>query len=160
MDTQRPTSTPDRNPTDWREARRLQAWKLKRKGWKQTDIAEALGVTDGAVSQWMKAACEGGLEALYSQEHPGPEPGLSPDELDRLPKLLNKGAEHYGFRGAVWTRARVGKVIDEHFGRSYSEQHVGRLLAKIGWTLQKPQQRASQRDEAAIDRWRDEEWGA
>lgn len=69
-----------------------------------------------------------------------------------MPELLKKGAEHYGFRGAVWTRARVGKVIENVFGVSYSDGHVGQILAQIGWTRQKPSGRASERDEEAIDR--------
>ena len=54
----------DPDPSDWREARRFRALKLKRKGWRQTDIAEALGVSDSSVSYWMKKAREGGKEAL------------------------------------------------------------------------------------------------
>jgi predicted transcriptional regulator len=57
---------------DWREARRLQAWELKKKGWKQSKIAEALGVTRGAVSQWIKAVREGGVEALRHRKGGGP----------------------------------------------------------------------------------------
>lgn len=162
--TQQPTqaetaeSIDARNPHDWREARRLQAWKLKQKGWKQTDIAEALGVSDGAVSQWMKKARQQGPTALYSTPPPGREPRLSQDELARLPALLGKGPEHYGFRGAIWTRARVGKVIEQHFGVSYSDQWVGHLLERIDWSRQKPNKRAAERDEQAIERWRHERW--
>ena len=50
--------------TDWREGRRLRAWELKQEGWKQQDIARALGVSKGAVSQWMKRAQQEGIEAL------------------------------------------------------------------------------------------------
>lgn len=46
----------NRTPTTWKEARRLQAWSLKQKGWSQRQIAEALGVSEGAVSQWMTRA--------------------------------------------------------------------------------------------------------
>ena len=42
--------------TDWREGRRLRAFELKQQGWSQQRIAEALGVSKGAVSQWMKRA--------------------------------------------------------------------------------------------------------
>lgn len=148
----------DQVQRDWKEARRLRAFELKQKGWQQTDIAEALGVTDGAVSQWMSRAREGGKEAPRKKKHPGREPRLSDQELRRLPELLKQGPEHYGFRGAVWTRARVGKVIEEEFGASYSDGHVGELLAKIGWTRQKPTKRASERDEEAIEMWREQRW--
>ena len=141
---------------DWREARRFRAWELKQKGWTQTRIAEALGVTSGAVSQWLKAVREHGLEALYSHKGGGPKPRLSAGQLERLPELLAKGSEAYGFRGDVWTRRRVGTVIKQEFGVTYSDAHVGRLLIKIGWSRQKPVERAEQRDEDAIADWRAE----
>jgi transposase len=144
--------------SDWREARRLQAWELTKKGWAQSRIAEALGVSRGAVSQWIKAAREGGVEALRHRKGGGPCPRLTEEQLNRLPELLAKGAEAYGFRGDVWTRARVGVVIEQEFGVSYTPQHVGRLLDKINWSRQKPVEQASQRDEAAIERWRTEKW--
>jgi transposase len=136
----------------------MRAWELKEKGWKQGDIAEALGVTPGAVSQWIKRAREDGAEALRSRRRGGPKPRLSAEQLSRLPDLLNKGAEHFGFRGEVWTRGRVASVIQREFGVTYSQVHVGRLLKKIRWSSQKPVERASQRDEEAIERWRTERW--
>jgi predicted transcriptional regulator len=52
---------------DWREGRRLRAFELKERGWKQTHIADALGVTEGALSQWMKRATQEGVEGLKAQ---------------------------------------------------------------------------------------------
>lgn len=143
---------------DWREARRFRAWELKQAGWKQCDIAEALGVTPGAVSQWMKDVRENGVEALRSRKGGGPKRKVTEEQLQQLPDLLEAGPEAYGFRGDVWTRGRVGTVIEEEFGVSYSETHVGRLLKEIGWTRQKPKEQASQRDEAEIESWREETW--
>ena len=57
--------------TNWREGRRLRAWEPKQKSWKQKDIAEALGVSDGAVSQWVKLAKEGGVDALRHRKPTG-----------------------------------------------------------------------------------------
>jgi len=143
--------------TDWREARRFRAWELHEAEWSQARIAEALGVTPGAVSQWFKAAREHGVRALVSNPgRRGPRPRLSEEELQKLGECLSRGAEAYDFRGEVWTRARVGTVIEEEFGVKYSERHVGRLLAKIGWTRQKPVKRADQRDEASVAQWRAE----
>jgi transposase len=142
----------------WREQRRLRAWELKGKGWKQKDIAEALGVSQGAVSRWVSAAEAGGVEALYTGPRKKRAGRLSAERLARLPELLRGGAESFGFRGAVWTRKRVAAVIKQEFGVSYTPMHVGRLLKAIRWSSQKPVERASQRKEAAIQQWRDETW--
>jgi transposase len=75
------------------EARRLQAWTLHHKGWPQRQIAEALGVSEGAVSQWLKRAREGGPETLDHRPPPGAVCRLSADQLARLPGLLHRGAE-------------------------------------------------------------------
>jgi transposase len=85
--------------TNWREGRRLRALELKERGWKQTQIAEALGVTEGAVSQWMKRAREEGAEGLKHNPPPGAPSRLSEDQRAKLAELLAQGAEAHGFRG-------------------------------------------------------------
>ena len=75
-----------------------------------------------------------------------------------IPELLSHGAEAYGFRGQLWTCARVRAVIGEEFGISYHKAHVSRLLRALKWTPQMPIERASQRDEDAIEKWRVEVW--
>jgi transposase len=148
------------SPTNWKEARRLQAWQLKQKGWSQRQIAEALGVSAGAVSQWMARARNVGPEALRRRPPPGAPRRLSPEQLARLPELLHRGPPAYGFRGELWTRSRVAALIRLECGVSYHPRHVGRLLKEIGWSPQKPARRARQRDEAAIARWREDTWPA
>ena len=74
--------------TDWREGRRLRAWELRQEGWKQRDIARALGVSKGAVSQWMKRAEQEGIEALKHRPPPGAKARLSEGERAKLPELL------------------------------------------------------------------------
>jgi transposase len=143
-------------PSNWKEARRLQAWHLKQQGWPQRQIAEALGVSAGAVSQWMARARDAGPEALRRRPPPGAPRRLSAEQLARLPALLHRGPTAYGFRGELWTRARVAAIIRLEFGVSYHPRHVGRLLAAIRWSPQKPARRARQRDDAAIAQWRDE----
>ena len=81
---------------------------LKQQGWSQQRIAEALGVSKGAVSQWMKRSRDGGgVEALKRRPAPGARPRLSEDERAKVPELLERGAEAYGFRGEVWMCERV-----------------------------------------------------
>jgi transposase len=150
------------NPTatNWKEARRLQAWHLKQQGWSQRQIAAALGVSEGAVSQWMQRAREGGSEALRHRPPPGAPRRLSAEQLARLPELLQRGPAAYGFRGELWTRGRIAAVIQLEYGIAYHPRHVGRLCQTIRWSPQKPTRRARQRDEAAMAQWRDETWPA
>jgi transposase len=144
--------------TNWREGRRLRAWELHQKGWKQRDIADALGVTQGAVSQWLKRGREGGKEGLRHQPPPGAPPRLSSTQRDQLLELLSQGAESFGFQGEVWTQPRVATLIRDRFGVSYHPADVGRILKACGWSSQKPVHRGSQRNEAAIQRWQEERW--
>jgi len=115
-------------------------------------------VSKGAVSQWFKKADKEGVAALRKRKGGGPKPRLSAEPVNHLPALLSQGAEHFGFRGDVWTRARVAAVIQQTFGVIYSLTHIGWMLDKIDWSWQKPLTRASQRNEAAIERWRTETW--
>jgi transposase len=147
-------------PHTWKDARRLRAWHLKQQGWSQRQIAVAMGVSEGAVSQWMKRAREAGPEALRRRPPPGAPRRLSPEQLARLPELLRRGPAAYGFRGELWTRTRVAAIIRLEFGVSYHPRHVGRLLAMLRWSPQKPARRARQRNEAATAQWREETWPA
>jgi transposase len=147
-------------PTDWREGRRLRAWELYQQGWPQKQIAAALGVSAGAVSQWVARGKAGGVDALRNRPHSGATPKLSQQQRQRLPDILQRGAQAYGFVGDVWTQQRIASVIKREFGVSYHHDHIGRLLRAIGWSVQKPIERASERNDAAIERWRNEKWPA
>jgi transposase len=130
---------------------------LKRRGWYHRDIAEALDVSEVSVSRWLADARDCGPEAR-ARPAPGAPPRLSPAQRRSIPEFLWHGPEAYGFRGRVWTRARLAKVIEWEFGVRYHKGHVGRLLRELGWAPQQPIRRAIQRDEGAIRRWRDETW--
>src|SRR6187200_2346618 len=86
-------------PMSWQEGRRRRAWELHQQGWSQQHIAEALGVTQGAVSQWLMRATLHGVEALRDHPPPGAKPLLSADQHTQLLALLSEGAEANGFRG-------------------------------------------------------------
>jgi transposase len=117
---------------DWREERRKRAWDLKQQGWKQQAIAQALGVSEGAVSQWLKRGRVGGRAALNAHPPKGAAPRLSAAQKAQIPGWLVQGAEAHGFRGDVWTASRVAQVIYQRFGVRYHRDHVGRLLREAG----------------------------
>jgi transposase len=131
---------------------------LKQQGWFQRDIADALAVSEETVSRWLARARDDGPEALRARPRPGHPPKLSPEQKRLIPEFLWHGAEAYGFRGEVWTCARIARVIAEEFGVRYHKDHVSRLLRELRWTPQVPIRRARQRDEEAIRRWRDAAW--
>src|SRR5207245_5165039 len=112
----------------------------------------------GAVSHWVKREREGGEEALKAHPPKGVSPRLTAEQKAQIPALLAKGAEAYGFRGDVWTASRVTEVIKRTFGIRYHRDHVGKLMREAGWSRQKPVERASQRNEDAINKWSEERW--
>jgi transposase len=148
-------SAKDGRSGDWRQWRRLQALHLKEQGWRRRDVAEALDVAERSVERWIHSAGTRGPQALLSVPIPGRPPALSSRQLRMIPELLWHGAEAYGFRGSVWTCGRIAKVIEEEFGVGYDKGHVSRLLKHLQWTPQMPIERAIQRDERAIEHWRE-----
>jgi transposase len=145
-------------PHTWREARRKRAFALKQHGWKQCAIAEALGVSPAAVSQWLAPRGEYGLEAWQAKPRPTGPMKLTAEQWCLIPELLSHGAQAYGFRGECWTCARVATVIGEAFGVWYHKAHVSRLWKRLHWTPQLPIERAAQRHEALIEQGRLRTW--
>jgi len=144
----------------WREGRRQRAWELFQMGWRQRQIATALGVSESAVSHWLAQARHAGPQALLRRPRSGRPPRLSLDQQAQVPALLTQGATAFGFRGDRWTRQRVAEVIQRHFGVRYHPAHISRLLSRWGWSRQKPIRRARQRDEAALQQWREKRYPA
>lgn len=151
-------NAPEHLPAVGLEWRRFQAWHLKKQGWSRKEIAEALGASPKSVSRWFARARAGGTKALRAHPSPGRPPKLSVRQKRQIPEFLWHGAEAYGFRGEVWTCARIAHVIEEEFGAHYHKSHVGKLLHELHWTPQVPIRRAIQRDENAIRRWREDVW--
>jgi transposase len=113
-------------------------------------MAEALGVSEGAVSQWMQRVRAAGPDALRHRSPPGAARRLATAQLARVPELWRQGPTADGFRGALWTRSRIAAVMRLAFGVMYHPGHVSRVGRGIRWSPQKPARRARQRDAAAI----------
>ncbi len=89
---------------------------------------------------------------------PGRPSKLDPKRRAQLERLLLRGSEAAGFSTPLWTCPRVAAVVRREFGVRYHVDHVGRVLRALGWSPQKPERRARERDEAAIQRWVKVEW--
>jgi transposase len=140
------------------EQRRMRAMGLLDQGWSQAEVAQRLGVTQGAVSQWKKRYQRDGPEALKAIPHPGPQPKLMAKQREQLGRLLLKGARAHGYRTELWTLKGVTEVIQQRFGVQYDPSGVWHVLRNMGWSAQKPERRARERDEQAVARWRQRDW--
>lgn len=141
------------------EERREEGRKLLEDGeMSQVEIARHLGVTRAAVSKWKKQLAEGGSEALQARKATGRPPKLDEVAKQILLKKLKEGAIAAGFPTEQWTQARVKKVIKQEFGVSYHQNYISRLLDDLGWSVQKVDPRAMERDEELIRAWLSRDW--
>ena len=140
------------------EARRRMAASLLSNGSTCVEIAELMEVDLSSVKRWKAAWKKGGVEALAAKPHPGRTPRLSCVQKRQLEKILLRGPLKAGYRTDLWTCARVAEVSHKRFDVDYHVDYVGRFLHTLGWTCQKPEQRARERDEARIAHWRAHVW--
>jgi transposase len=123
-------------------------------------IAASLKVDDQTVRRWRRAFEAGGRDGLRSRKHAGRPPGLAAAQREVLAGLLVKAPAECGFDKYLWTQQLIADLIAREFGVRYHHDHVGVLLKAMGFTHQKPQRRARERDEAKIEAWRREFWPA
>ena len=140
------------------ETRRRLAGRLLLEGRRIDEIAQIVAASESSVRRWRQAVQKGGLEALKAKPHPGPKPRLNEKQKQRLVKTLLAGPCKAGYRTDLWTCPRVAEVIAKKFGVKYHPAHVWKILRSLGWTPQKPEQRARERNEADIRWWRRQEW--
>lgn len=123
------------------------------------EVARRLRVSATAVYGWQRRWRQGGLQALASRGPSGSRCRLDEDQLQKLAAVLDDGPAVHGFGDDQrWTLARVADVIARMFRIRYTLRGTANIMYRIGWSVQVPQQRAVERDEAAIVTWRKETW--
>jgi len=140
------------------ERRRRQAVQLLNEGKGLSDTAEAVGASVSSVWRWRQAYREGGWEGLRPRPTPGRPSKLSESQKQGLREVLEAGPLAARYPTDLWTLKRVAEVIRKRFGVRYNTCHVWTVLVKLGWSCQKPERRARERDEEAIHRWRRRDW--
>ena len=140
------------------EKRRRHAIRLLKAGKSLSAVARAVSASVSSVFRWYQTYQTKGWQGLRPQPTPGRPPKLSPAQKRHLVTVLLKGPLAAGYRTDLWTLQRVAAVIDQRFGVQYHPCHVWKLLGNLGWSCQKPERRALQRDEEAIARWRRYRW--
>jgi len=140
------------------ERRRRRAVQLIQQGESPTLIARILGVRRQSLYRWQDMA-RAGPQGLSAKPPPGRKKRLDDAQLQQLETLLLQGAQEHGWPNDLWTARRVTEVIRRHFGIKLHPEHVRNILKRrLGWSSQKPEQRARERNEKEIARWRRQEF--
>lgn len=140
------------------EVRRHKALSLLDTGLSLNEVGRRIGCNASSVMRWRDVRDEYGDEGLMPKAVPGRPRRLSPTQLCQLVDLLSRGAMENGYRTELWTTARIAEIIWSKFGVRYHRDHVGRLMSRLNWTYQKPERRALERNEEAIEDWKRKEW--
>jgi transposase len=140
--------------------RRVRAARLLQAGHKPADVAKTVGAPRQTVYRWKEVLDTEGIDALRDMSKGGRPALLGTEELMRLQIALMEGPTMHGFGTPLWTLKRVRVFIERTFGVRYSDVHVWRLLGQMGFSSQKPERRALERDEAAINAWKKRTWPA
>ena len=143
---------------DLLEDRRRRALALLGQGLSLNEVGRRIGCDASSVMRWRDAHRRGGAEALKVRSSPGRPLKLPSTQRCRLVKLLLKGPMAHGYRTNLWTTARIAELIEREFGVSYHRDHIGRLMHSLKWSHQKPERRALEHDEEAIERWKQQDW--
>jgi transposase len=75
-----------------------------------------------------------------------------------LRQLLLEGPAKQDFKEPCWDLPSVQRLIRERFGVDYSQRHLGRIMDELGFSRQKPQRQAQERDEASVQAWQEQDW--
>lgn len=124
-------------------------------------VIRAYGLCRTTIYKWLRAAKRGGEAALAARKAGGPAHRLSRRQEQQVRGwICGKDPRQFGFDFGLWTRKIVAALIQQKMGVTLSVTSVGRLLARVGITPQKPLRRAYERDPAAVEKWQREEYPA
>jgi transposase len=140
------------------ETRRHQALRLLDQGFSLNQIGRMLDLAPSSVMRWRDARERGGEESLKVRFSTGRPRSLTDRQRRKLAKLLLKGAMANGFNTELWTTRRVASLIEQHCQVQFHRSHVARLLHDLGFSCQKPERRALERDEQKIEDWKRKRW--
>ena len=139
---------------------RVRAARPLLRGEAPAQVALKVGAPRQTVYRWLDVLKADGIDALRVTNEGGRPSQLDDEQHEQLGQILLAGAQAAGFGTDLWTLKRVRETIKRRFGVQYSEVHVWRLLGKLGFSSQKPEKRAKERNEAAIERWKKRTWPA
>lgn len=142
------------------ERRRFEAIRLLQQGVKQAEVARRLQVAYSSVKRWVHEWRTQGESGLEQAGRAGRRPQLGPEQRRRLVQLLLAGPQRLGYETPLWTCPRVADLIEREFGIRFHPGHVWKVLVSLGWSPQRPQVRARERNPEEIRIWKEQTWPA
>ena len=140
------------------QARRTKAVSLLKRGHTYQAVARMVQSSISSVVRWMQSFRRRGKAGLKPRPTPGRPPQLQDRQKQELIELLKGGALRAGYATEMWTTRRVAEQIRKRWGIAYHPGHVWKILIALGWSCQKPERRATQRDPKKIRQWKQREW--
>jgi transposase len=140
------------------EARRRLAVARVNEGWKQKDVAAFLGVSTRAIGKWVAAYRDAGDDGLKRKPRTGPKPKLSRRQEAAVLSWLARSPQAFGYKTDLWTTRRLAEVIEKKYGIRFNSNYLAEWLTRRGYSPQKPEAKAVERDNPAVTRWLAEDW--
>ena len=142
--------------------RRLRVLALFRKQWPQIKIAEALGITKGYVSQLVKRFRDvpeaEQADTLRIENHAGRKARITPEQTRAILSLVDGGAKAFGFPGDAWTLKKLCQTIQQELDVTVGKSWLSALLHQRGYSCQKPETRAVERNDFAAAGFKGGQW--
>ena len=140
------------------EQRRRKAVGLFEQGLNLSAVAQKIGCSVSSVHRWEVDYKKKGAEGLKSKPVPGRPAKLTSRQKRSLTKILVDGPMTQGYSTDLWTGRRIAETVRKRFGVSYHPNHLWWFLTQMGWSHQKPETRAKERDEKKIKQWKRHTW--
>ncbi len=147
----KPVFTSRRMEQQWS---RMQGVKMVRSGFSVSDVAHFFGVSTRAVFKWLSVFAQSGQNGLLAKEGAGRPPKVSPEQMQWIASAVrNHTPNQLRFEFGLWTLRLIGQLIERQFGMTLSLPTLGKIMAQLGFTTQRPLYRAYQQDATLVQRW-------
>ena len=140
--------------------RRVRAGRLLLKDKPPAEVAKLVGAPRQTVYRWLAVLREQGIDGLRDMSKGGRPSLMTTEQVAELRELLLAGPIANGYGTDLWTLKRVRLLIEKRFGIRYSDVNVWRILGAMGFSSQKPEKRAIERNEDAVAHWKKRTWPA
>ena len=140
---------------------RIRAVEQVQEGESPEVVIKALGFHRGCIYKWLARYRAGGWGGLKARALTGRPMKITAPQMKWLYQTVTQNNPlQYRFEFALWTRAMVQTLLREQFKLRLSLSSVGRLLAQLGLSCQRPLFRAIEQDPQRVEWWKREEFPA